>query len=1088
MNHDPAKGGETRLQDSGFKKKDITRNNIPQEQFVYTRGGEQKVMKKVVNSVLASALAVSLVPAVVGAEEAAATTAAPAMDPALQKVVKRLEALKLVAGYGNGDYGVEKTITRAEFATLVARARGLEQGAKLAVSQANFTDVKASDWFAGFVNIASTEELVKGYTDNTFKPQNNVTYAEAVAMIIRALGYEPSVRGVWPNNYISKASELGVAKTITTPNNAATRGDVFKMLDNALNIDLMKQVEYGTDIRFEVQEDKSLLTEYLDVKVYDMDWADKQKDNYKDLPYVSNTPVTGLGSLKANEVTLADTGRGDGTPQGLYKVADGVNVNEYAGQHVQVWIKDEADDTIVWMEGAEDEDVINDLTDTFYIDGKVVKEADFDDLDKDDLKDLELKLDSGKTYDFSEDVAVTYNFKRYGTGSKAVDGLVEIIKKAQTDEKTFALNVKLVLDDQGKIAYIHAVDHASADERSTKVKYGSEVIEKINAESKKIENLEGGTFTDLRDKEEGEDFLVFLNGAPAKLADLKPLDVYSVFYADGNRDRYLVMAYRNVVEGKVDDVQVRTNSDFRLKIGDKVYRFRDASYSENGNKDVDDNITRDQALDLDGEEVKVYLGGDGRIRHIETKDNVSDRKQYALLIRSAKPTNNDEWNFQVLTESKAKKTIELEADDIEGLEESEIEEALSLESGEPVILEVKMDKDGKVEEVEYVDFNDSEEFTVFELANQDWDDAADDDDETIKYNGKTYDVTDDSVVFDMHKGTKTTSTGRVEIDDAKVGKFKSIAEDDDKTVVTVVNDDNDVEFMFITDGEGIESDWQYGLVKDIGTNGGDHVKILVQKDGKVVEEKIMLDDEVKDALAKFQRKDFIAYTLNADNELEIDNADVIVDYKGADSVIDLKADGTDEVHVVKVDQVDSKEIVDSFGEEYSLGSKVVFLDADGVADNNGVDEGDYAVLVDGDDDGNKIDYVVIVGFADDIKEDDDLEDAYKEFLEKYNNGDNPDPDPDWNAVEDEKATGTKLNLFGTVLYNLEVDLDVDGDEVGKAELKFANGTTKSVKIEGDTLVFDDTLDFDQAKATLTIYNKEDASLKDTVDITFEDKQ
>ena len=79
-------------------------------------------MKKVVNSVLASALALTVAP-MAFAEEA---TQAPAMDANMEKTVKRLEALGLVAGYGNGDYGVDKTITHAEFATLIVRARGLE--------------------------------------------------------------------------------------------------------------------------------------------------------------------------------------------------------------------------------------------------------------------------------------------------------------------------------------------------------------------------------------------------------------------------------------------------------------------------------------------------------------------------------------------------------------------------------------------------------------------------------------------------------------------------------------------------------------------------------------------------------------------------------------------------------------------------------------------------------------------------------------------------------------------------------------------------------------------------------------------------
>lgn len=117
-------------------------------------------MKKVVNSVLASALALSVAPMAFAAEDAT-TTAAPKMDAAMEKTVKRLEALGLVAGYGNGEYGVDKTITRAEFATLIVRARGLEQGAKLAQFNTTYTDVRSTDWFAGFVNVASGEEIVK---------------------------------------------------------------------------------------------------------------------------------------------------------------------------------------------------------------------------------------------------------------------------------------------------------------------------------------------------------------------------------------------------------------------------------------------------------------------------------------------------------------------------------------------------------------------------------------------------------------------------------------------------------------------------------------------------------------------------------------------------------------------------------------------------------------------------------------------------------------------------------------------------------------------------------------------------------------
>lgn len=252
-------------------------------------------MKKVVNSVLASALALTVAPMVVGAEEATQTdttkTEAPKMDAELQKVVNRLNALGVVQGYGDGDFKVDQTINRAEFATLITRIRGLEQGAKFAQYQSTFTDVNSSDWFAGFVNVASGQEIIKGFPDKSFKPKNDVTYAEAVTMLIRALGYEPSVKGVWPNNMIAKASELNIAKSITAPNNAATRGDIFKMIDNALRVKLMEQQDYGVNFNFQITNE-TLLTRYMKVKVRDMEWAKDEKNGAQDLPIVTNVPVS----------------------------------------------------------------------------------------------------------------------------------------------------------------------------------------------------------------------------------------------------------------------------------------------------------------------------------------------------------------------------------------------------------------------------------------------------------------------------------------------------------------------------------------------------------------------------------------------------------------------------------------------------------------------------------------------------------------------------------------------------------------------------------------------------------------------------
>jgi hypothetical protein len=973
------------LQDSGFKKKDRSKTNIPQEQFVYSRGGEPKVMKKVVNSVLASALALTVAPMAFAAEEAT-NTEAPKVDESLQKVVNRLAALGLVAGYGNGDFGVDRTINRAEFATLIVRMRGLEQGAKLAQFQSNFTDVKSSDWFAGFVNVASGQEIVKGFPDKTFKPANNVTYAEAVTMIVRALGYEPSVKGVWPNNMIAKASELNIAKNITNPNNAATRGDIFKMMDNALRVKLMEQVEYGTDIRFNIT-DETLLTRYLDVTVRDMEWLRDQEDDDANLPMVTNVPVIGLGALEGNEITLDGKDAGLGGSSVTYKVADGINPNEFAGQHVQVWIKDDKENTIVWMEGSEDEEVVMDRTDTFYFKNKTVKDGSSLTSDS-DLKDLKLSLDaSGKSYRFSEDVNVVYNFQRY---SDPTEGLDEIIKQAQD----YNLGVKLVLNDDDEIVYIHAIDDQSFDQTKKGVKYGSEVIEKIDADKKKIENLDGRNFTDLEDLEEGKDFLVFLDNKPAKLADLKPMDVYSVYYADGDDEKLLVFANRTVVEGKVDKVVTRSSTDLRLTIGDKTYRLRKGTtYSDNANKDIEtiDDNNWNLIDDLDGEEVKLYLDPSGRIRHIETKDSLDDRKLKAIVTRAAVYNEGeDKYSFVVLTENGKKLNVNLDKDDIKDVDgvdfgddskdEDQILNLFKPSKTQPALLEVELDADGDVSEVKIVDAE------LKHLSGSAWDDAADEDDSVVG----DYEVTDDTAIFDM-TGKLDTSAKRPELKDAKTATFKNIADENDLDVYYVVDEEDDeVEAIFVVEGSGLGGDTQYGYVLNYGSSAGVDSVVLLTKDAdnNVVEKEYKLDDDKEELLDRgIKRGDFIAFELNGE-EVVVDDVievvDAAIDSEKARILDEDKWEEAklDSVVVARVDDVDGDTITYN-GKKLYTNSSTAFIDAfDDLEGIDGVDEGDLIVLIDTDDDGTRFDYVLQVADEDYLEENDISEDAIKAFLEQ----------------------------------------------------------------------------------------------------------
>ncbi len=983
-------------------------------------------MKKVVNSVLASALALTVAPVVVGAEEA--TT--PSVDPTIDKTVKRLNALELVQGRGNGDFAVEAPITRAEFATLVVRARGLASGVPLAQYQSRFADVKSTDWFSGWVNVAAGQELVKGYENKTFRPNNNVTYAEAVAMIIRALGYDVpgSVKGAWPNNYIAKAAELGISKGVKVdPNKPATRGDIFLMLDNSLNIGLMKQIEYGTDIRYEIYDGKNglpkqtLLNQYLNVDVYDMDWANDDNHTSDDLPFVSNVPVIGLGTLKPNEVNFD----GKGSPlKGKYKVADGINPNDFGGQHVQVWVKDGREDVIVWMEGSEDEEVVNAKLDTFYYKGNTVKPAlDLGELDSDEIKNFEVKLDNGKKYKFADDFKITFNFKRFDDNwQDAFEAIV--INDVDID----SFSVKAVLDDEGKISYLSVVDDRSAD-LNTSYKFGSEVIEKVDTDKQKIYTLKGDD-VDLKGKEEGTDFLVIRNGQPAKFADLKPMDVYSIYYADGNKDKKVIVANSDVVEGKVDSVQYKNDKDFYIKIGDKTYRLRKATYSEDNNKTIEDTPV-DKIKNLDGVDVKLYLDPSGRVRHIETATSVKERRLQAIVTKDVfYDEAKDEYSFTVMNEKGTKVNLTVtDADDFKDadgnkLTHSQILSEIQVSKNKPTVVTYELDSTGDVKEVKLVDTD-----NLIHVDKDKWDDVADEDDNLVKVGGEQYEVTDSTVVFNLTGNIEKTGN-RDELKDAGTSKFSRIA-DEDYEVFFSVDSDNEVDYIYVIDGKkSLASDGSYGLVYNFETKGGDDYITILDQEGKQQTYKL-------DGSNKFQEYDFIYYELNSDNELVVDDSYKIVDGNDEDAdyqepTVKILKDNIENANlhlltVARADEINGSKVTyeDAKGDKhtYVLNKSVVYYDIVNKEIKSGIDEGDYVVLIDTDDDGSAVDYVLFVASEDTV---DDYDYDMTDFLKQGEGAVTPPPAGDDDLINDDSVVGKAVEfLGGTSVYKVEGDLNSD---------------------------------------------------------------
>ncbi len=156
-----------------------------------------------------------------------------------QKAAEVMVRLGLMKGYGNGELGLERNISRAEFATIIIRMMGYEAKPFAVGNDINFKDLTSKHWAYSTVRMAASLGYINGYPDKTFKPSNNITYAEAAAIMVRVLGYENQLKGKWPQNYLDRAGEIDITKRLSVEaNKPISRGDICILVEDSLSVEL----------------------------------------------------------------------------------------------------------------------------------------------------------------------------------------------------------------------------------------------------------------------------------------------------------------------------------------------------------------------------------------------------------------------------------------------------------------------------------------------------------------------------------------------------------------------------------------------------------------------------------------------------------------------------------------------------------------------------------------------------------------------------------------------------------------------------------------------------------------------------------
>ena len=148
----------------------------------------------------------------------------------------RLADLGIIAGYEDGTFRPENTVTRAEFTKIIVCMMDKEKEARGSTGMTGFFDVDAASWYTNYIRYAVSREILSGYADGSFRPNDTINLQEAVTILLRTLGYEEAEIGYyWPNNYLSAAASLGITSDVPlAPTDAVTRKYAAVLADRAL--------------------------------------------------------------------------------------------------------------------------------------------------------------------------------------------------------------------------------------------------------------------------------------------------------------------------------------------------------------------------------------------------------------------------------------------------------------------------------------------------------------------------------------------------------------------------------------------------------------------------------------------------------------------------------------------------------------------------------------------------------------------------------------------------------------------------------------------------------------------------------------
>ncbi len=535
------------------------------------------------------------------------------------KAVDVLNKLGVINGYDDGTFKPDNNVTRAEFTAMLLRTRGMGSLGSTSLENPPFPDVVTPNvsWAIGNIRTAHSMGIINGYDDGTFKPTNNVSYEEAIKMIVCALGYGEmgSEGAAWYSKYLTTAIQLGFTEGVKGVVGApATRAMIAEMLYNCLEVELAENNEIT---------DKTILEDDLKLN--------------KQVGYISANPTISLSSPNANlrddevEITVDNVAA-------IYNVSDASEYSDMLGAQITFYSttdRSAGTKTLVMatVERSVTVEIEADKIDTSLSDENAVVYYESDDA----------KRSSQITID--PDSIVIYNDQLYGSNA-ALSTYAQYCTEKGADAIPTLGSMKF-LDRNGDkkydIVFINSYDAyiVSSVTASTSTFVDNNLRKGLTDNKVTLDVTDTGKTIKIVDKTGKE--LAFSSIRAGSVVCIKETNT-----ANGGQHVITAVVVNDAVIGAVKG----TNSDGSIKIENKNYKYSPQAPWVNPVSGAD---VSDMPEPQMGENGKFYLDMNGDIIGYDKTEQTNNQQYGYIMSVGRKNSGLDEiLVFHILTESGSK--------------------------------------------------------------------------------------------------------------------------------------------------------------------------------------------------------------------------------------------------------------------------------------------------------------------------------------------------------------------------------------------------------------------------------------------------